>query len=341
MDDFHQLFFTHSPRMKKIRSVVEEIAKSDASILVKGESGTGKEVVAHAIHLCSARRVKPLVKVNCAAIPKGLLESELFGFDKGAFTGAHQNKPGKFELAHEGTIVLNDVEEIDISVQAKLLQVLQDGAFPRLGGEREISVDTRVIATTKDLLEKLIKEKKFREDLYYRISVMTVTVPPLRDRREQVVPLSDYFMGLYGKKYKKTSAALSLNALRRFKTYDWPGNIRELENVIKRVILFGEESALQDFSCGGDNGGEAFMEQEEQDIPPEEVQPGSFFLKEVGKKAAESAEREFIERTLVETRWNRKEAALLLRISYKALLYKIQKYGLDESGDVGKRQKTI
>jgi len=339
MDDFYQLFFTNSPRMAKIKAVIEEVAKSDANILVRGESGTGKEVVAHAIHLSSARRLKPFVKVNCAAIPKGLLESELFGFERGAFTGAHQKKKGKFELADQGTIVLNDIEEMDISLQSKLLQVLQDGAFPRLGGERDVVVNSRVITTTKDHLESLIKERKFREDLFFRISVMTITVPPLLERREQIIPFSEYFMNFYRKKYRKTSATLSAKAARAFKGYDWRGNIRELENVIKRITLFGEESVLRALACGGLKGEEE-VEPFGGNGPSAEDDPvDAFSLKEVGRKAAEVAESEFIRSTLEETRWNRKEAALLLRISYKALLYKIQKYRLDESRDRGRTGK--
>jgi two-component system, NtrC family, response regulator AtoC len=333
MEDFYKLFFTNSPRMTKLKSVIDEMAKSDASILVKGESGTGKEVVAHSIHLTSVRRQKPFVKVNCAAIPKGLLESELFGFERGAFTGAHQKKPGKFELAHEGTIVLNDIEDMDISIQSKLLQVLQDGVFPRLGGEGDICVDSRVIATTKDHLERLIQERKFREDLFYRISVMTVTVPPLRERREQITSFADYFIHFHGKRYQKANGVLSTKTIKTFQRYDWPGNIRELENVLKRVVLFGEDDALRKF-------GSEEMKGEEGAEPPGGVvssldgdRADEFSLKEVGKKAAETAEREFIKKTLEETRWNRKEAAALLRVSYKALLYKIQKYELDESRD--------
>ena len=184
--------------MSKIKTIVDDIAKTDITVLVKGESGTGKELIAQTIHGHSNRREKPLIKVNCAAIPKGLLESELFGFEKGAFTGAHLTKPGKFELANGGTILLDEIEEVDISLQAKLLQVLQDGGFSRLGGEGDILVNTRVVTTTKDDLEKSIMEGRFREDLFFRINMVTITVPPLRDRREQILPLSRYFLNLYG-----------------------------------------------------------------------------------------------------------------------------------------------
>jgi len=316
--------------MSRIKAVIDEIAKTDIPVLIKGESGTGKELVAQAIHLNSNRREKPFIKINCAAIPKTLLESELFGFEKGAFTGANLRKPGKFELANEGTILLNDIGEMDISIQAKLLQVLQDGEFCRLGGDSDIKVNTRVINTTKDHLEKSMHEGRLRQDLFYRINVMSITVPPLRDRREQIVPLAHHFFSLYKEKYGRPTPALSSKILNALKKYHWPGNIRELENLIKRVVIFGEEGKtfhdlitnqlekgngperFENFSGGQSEGGE------------------SFCLKEAGKKAAEAAERNIIQSTLQETHWNRKEAAKLLRVSYKALLYKIQKYRLDD-----------
>jgi two-component system response regulator AtoC len=188
MKNIYQIFFDNNSKMKKIKAVVDEIAKTDITILIKGESGTGKELVAQMIHFSSHRSEKPFVKVNCAAIPGDLLESELFGFEKGAFTGAQLKKPGKFELANGGTILLNEIGEIDISIQAKLLQVLQDGQFSRLGGNGDILVNTRVISTTKDHLEKFMVEGRFREDLFFRINVMSILVPPLRERREQIRP---------------------------------------------------------------------------------------------------------------------------------------------------------
>src|SRR5512137_394833 len=187
MESIHQVFFSQSPRMKKLSGIIGEIASVDLPVLIKGESGSGKEIVANEIHLRSQRQDKPLIKVNCAAIPKTLLESELFGFDKGAFTGAHLKKPGKFELANGGTIILNDIGEIDISIQAKLLQVLQDGEFSRLGGEGDITVDTRIITPTTDDLLKSISEGRFREDLFFRINIISLTVPPLREKREQIL----------------------------------------------------------------------------------------------------------------------------------------------------------
>jgi two-component system response regulator AtoC len=316
--------------MNRIKAIVDEIAKTDITVLIKGESGTGKELLAQAIHLNSQRKDKPFVKVNCAAIPNGLLESELFGFEKGAFTGAHIEKPGKFELANGGTILLSDIGEIDISIQAKLLQVLQDGMFSRLGGDGDVVVNTRVIATTKDHLERTMMEGHFREDLFFRINVVSITVPPLRERKEQILPLSQYYCDFYKKKYERDVPSFSSTVINAFKEYAWPGNIRELENVIKRIVLLGEEDAVLDSLSGKRSEEGSHLESHEDFSPSPAVENNTFNLKAVGKKAAEVAEKEVIQNTLQETHWNRKKAAKLLRVSYKALLYKIQKYHLDD-----------
>jgi transcriptional regulator with PAS, ATPase and Fis domain len=320
MKDINQIVFSNSSKMNKIKTVIDEIAKTDITVLIKGESGTGKELLAQTIHSSSNRKDKPFVKVNCAAIPKGLLESELFGFEKGAFTGAHIKKPGKFELANHGTILLNDIGEMDISLQAKLLEVLQDGMFSRLGGDGEVVVNSRVIATTKNHLEKSMMEGHFREDLFFRINVINITVPPLRERKEQILPLSQYYFDFYKKKYERDVPPFSSEVIKALKEYHWPGNIRELDNMIKRVVLFGEEDTVLDnlLRMRLDDG-----------IDSNPV--GNFNLKEAGKRAAEEAEKKIIQSTLQETHWNRKKAAQLLHVSYKALLYKIQKYHLDGS----------
>ena len=197
MSDISDIFFFGCPKMSSVKAVIDEIAQTDITVLIKGESGTGKELVAQAVHQNSSRRDKPFIKVNCAAIPRSLLESELFGFEKGAFTGADMKKPGKFELANGGTILLNDIGEMDVSIQAKLLQVLQDGEFARLGGGENVQVNTRIITTTQNHLEKSMMEGRFRQDLFFRINVMSITVPPLRERREQILPLSEYFFDVY------------------------------------------------------------------------------------------------------------------------------------------------
>jgi transcriptional regulator with PAS, ATPase and Fis domain len=308
--------------MVKIRSIVDDVATTDIAVLIRGENGTGKDLVAQTIHLKSDRCQKPFIKVNCATIPRNLLESELFGFERGAFTGAHRKKPGKFELANGGTILLNDIGEVDVSAQAKLLQILQDGEFFRLGGERLISVNTRFLATTRDHLEQSMLEGHFRQDLFYRINVMTITVPPLRDRREQIVPLSQYYFEFYKTKYGKPVHPLSLKTLGAFKNYPWPGNLVELENTVKRIVLLGEEETvvqelLKNNTQRDSRSGQQLKERD------------SLNLKKIGKKAAEIAERKMIQTTLQETHWNRKDAAKLLQVSYKALLNKIQKYRLD------------
>lgn len=330
MNDLFQIFFANNSKMNKIKSTIDKVAKTDITVLIKGESGTGKELLAQAIHLNSHRQDKPFIKVNCAAIPKGLLESELFGFEKGAFTGAHLEKPGKFELANNGTILLNDIGEIDISIQAKLLQVLQDGTFSRLGGSEDVTVNTRVIATTKDRLERTMMEGDFRKDLFFRVNVISITVPPLRDRREQIIPLSRYYFDFYKKKYGKETPSFSPMMINTLEEYAWPGNIRELENVVKRIILLGEENTvLQNISNSRLADGRD-PKPYGNALPNSSAGNKSFDLKDVGKRAAEVAEKEIIQNTLQETHWNRKQAAKLLRVSYKALLYKIRKYHLDD-----------
>jgi two-component system, NtrC family, response regulator AtoC len=329
MKRIYQIFFSHNSKLSRIQTVVEDIARTDISVLIKGESGTGKELVAQAIHQNSLRSSQPFIKVNCAAIPKGLLESELFGFEKEAFTCAHMKKPGKFELANEGTILLSGIGEMDISVQGKLLQVLQDGQFFRLGGGGTVSVDTRIIATTQDHLEKAVREGLFREDLFYRINTVTVTIPPLRDRKEQIVPFSQYFLNLYRTKYGRAVPSLSLRTLGAFKKYHWPGNIRELENTIKRIVLLGDEEAVVRALVSKGAGDERGVDISRESHPAmNSADPAD--IRQVGRKAAETAEKRIIQNTLYETHWNRKDAARLLGVSYRTLLNKIQRYQLDK-----------
>jgi transcriptional regulator with PAS, ATPase and Fis domain len=331
MKEIYQIIFSNSSQMNKIRTIIDEIAKTDITVLIKGETGTGKEMLAQVIHSNSPRKEKPFVKVNCAAIPKSLLESELFGFDKGAFTGAYFKKPGKFELANGGTILLNDIGEIDVSIQAKLLEVLQDGMFSRLGGDGEVIVNTRVITTTKDHLEKSMMEGHFREDLFFRVNVINITLPPLRERKDQILPLSQYYLDFYKKKYGRNIPSFSSKAVHAFKEYPWPGNIRELENMVKRIVIFGEEDlVLEDLMSRSENNGKS-SEPFNNGSSNSTTGGENFNLKDAGKRAAEEAEKEIIQNTLQETHWNRKKAAQLLHVSYKALLNKIQKYHLDDS----------
>ncbi|MGA2317742.1 MAG: sigma-54 dependent transcriptional regulator [Thermodesulfobacteriota bacterium] len=329
MKDIYQVIFSNSHKMSEIKSIIYEIAKTDITVLIKGESGTGKELLAKAIHLNSQRKDKPFVKVDCAAIPKGILQSELFGFEKDALTGAYFQKLGKFELLDGGTILLNDIGEMDISIQAKLLQVLQDGMFSHSGEDGDVIVNTRVVATTKDhLVEKSMTEGFFREGLFSKINFVSINVPPLRDRKEQFLPLSQYYFNFYKKKYGKDIPPFSSKVIDAFKEYAWPGNIRELENMVKRIVIDGkEDTVLQNISSNRLN--DRMNPGSYENLSPSlSAEKKSFKLKEMRKKAAETAEMEIIHGTLQKTRWNRKRAAKLLGIGYNALLYKIQKYNL-------------
>jgi two-component system response regulator AtoC len=321
-------------RMREVRDVIEQVADTDITVLVRGESGTGKELVARTLYKLSSRRDKTFVKVNCAALPSELLESELFGFEKGAFTGAQKRKLGKFEYANRGTIFLDEISEMHPSLQAKLLQVLQDGEFSRLGGESDVKVDTRVIAATNRNLEKAVQEGSFREDLYYRLNVVTVQLPPLRDRKDAIPLLVDHFLHRYNAEYRKSLKQLSQETLAVFMQYHWPGNVRELENMVKRMVVLGNEQAvlseiqLREPPGRGNGESDPFLD---LDAVGADLANGSGVdLKAISKKAAQLAEKRVIERVLHQTRWNRKEAAERLRISYKALLYKMKENGLSE-----------
>ena len=318
------LLFSTSPKMATVKTIVDQIAPTDITVLIKGESGTGKELVARAIYLHSLRKDQPFVKINCAAIPGDLMESELFGYERGAFTGAHAKKPGKFEVANGGTIFLDEIGEVDKSLQPKLLQVLQDGEFSRLGGKGNVNVDTRVISATKTDLEKATEDGYFRKDLYYRLNAVSIFVSPLRERKEEISHLADYFLRLYNHRYNRNHGNLSRETLRLFDQYDWPGNIRELENVIKRIVILGsEEAVIHDLWGTGDKP---------EDVPFGETNRlGALNLKKIGREASQKAESQAIQRALLRTRWNRKEAAQLLQVSYKALLSKIKEYGIDKA----------
>lgn len=316
----------HSGKMKSILAIIDQVAETNITVLIRGESGTGKELVARTIFSRSLRSDNPFVKVLCAALPEGLLESELFGYEKGAFTGAQKRKPGKFEFADGGTIFLDEIGEIHPSLQAKLLQVLQDGEFSRIGGQNDIKVDTRVVAATNKNLEKAVAEGYFREDLFYRLNVVSVYLPPLRERTEEIPFLTDYFLKKFNKQYGKNYPGLSGRTYQLFTEHDWPGNIRELENAIKRIVVLGtEEDLLKSFSPP--------QTADEEDEPVRlgtnaHANNSSCSLKDVGKEAAKNAEKELLKNILNQTHWNRKKAAKVLNISYKALLYKLKKYDL-------------
>jgi two-component system response regulator AtoC len=366
------MLFGNSERMSEVRDLIERVSDTDVTMLIRGESGTGKELVARALHERSLRKDKPFVKVNCAALPTELLESELFGFEKGAFTGAIQHKPGKFEFANHGTMFLDEIGDMSPPLQAKLLQVLQDGEFSRLGGKYDVQVDVRVITATNRDLESAVASGQFREDLYFRLNVVTINLPPLRERREEIPFLTDYFLKKYSVQYNKPMTAVSSDLARQFMQYEWPGNVRQLENLIKRMVVLGSESAivteLQQPSSP-QRPHVPMPSAPHYDVPPQPIlppqpaapmgafasapagrefevagagasagsavavasAPASVSLKDISRTAAREAERELILRMLTRTRWNRKEAAEILGISYKALLYKIKENGLDKA----------
>jgi two-component system, NtrC family, response regulator AtoC len=389
-----------SPAMRRARALVERIADTDVPVLLLGESGTGKEVIAREIHARSQRRSRPFIKVNCAALPGELLESELFGHERGAFTGATAEKPGKFELADQGTIFLDEIGEMAIRLQAKLLQVLQDEEFFRVGGKKSVRVDSRVVVATNRDLEKEIALGNFREDLYYRLNVVAIRLPALRERMEDVVPLTDHFLKKYGRNYIQGVSELPSEVLRAFTEYEWPGNVRELENMVRRLCVLKDPTLVLDelrqgrapasapslpTSYAGDEGPAPVRAPEPEPepvvrvaapLPPTQVlempsrggvsapatpvplspelfaspapqpryanpfdipQPppppltmpvAEMSLKDIGKRAAMLAEREAILAMLQRTAWNKRKAAGKLRISYKALLYKIKECGI-------------
>ena len=343
--DFAGLFGT-SPRMEEVKNTIEQVADTTATVLIRGESGTGKEVVARMVYAQSGRFDKPFVKVNCAAIPYELLESELFGYEPGAFTGASRQKLGKFDLANSGTLFLDEVSEMHPALQAKLLHVLQDGEFSRLGGKRDISVDVRVLAATNKQLESAVQEGTFREDLFYRLNVITIHIPPLRERAEEIQVFLAYFLRKYSEFYGKQPAAFSDYAMSRMLEYNWPGNIRELENLVKRYVIVGNEAQIiRELSTHKPIVSSIIpvsSRVEARDDTPASARPGlpnaipitaakgnglepdAPSLLEIGRRAAMLAEREAIERVLTQTRWNRRQAAKILKVSYKALLNKLK-----------------
>jgi two-component system, NtrC family, response regulator AtoC len=398
-----RIVISHSPAMRRARALVDRIADTDVPVLLLGESGTGKEVIAREIHARSNRRNKPFIKVNCAALPGELLESELFGHERGAFTGATSEKPGKFELADGGTIFLDEIGEMAIRLQAKLLQVLQDEEFFRVGGKKSVRVDSRVVVATNRDLEKEIALGNFREDLYYRLNVVAIRLPALRERMEDVVPLTDHFLKKYGRNYIQGVSELPSEVLRAFTEYEWPGNVRELENMVRRLCVLKDPTLVLDelrqgrtpasapslptsYGGGGDDsaapvrvsepepepvvvraavpmpatqvlempsrGGTSAPATPAQGLaelfagatpqpryanpfdmpqpppPPLTMPVAEMSLKDIGKRAAMLAEREAILSMLQRTAWNKRKAAGKLRISYKALLYKIKECGI-------------
>jgi len=309
-----------NPKVLRIKEIAKHVADTDVPVLISGESGVGKEVLARYIHGNSSRHDKPFVKVNCAALPDDLLESELFGYERGAFTGALNEKPGKFELADKGTILLDEIGVMTLHLQAKLLHVLQDSEYSRLGGKRTVRVDARVLASTNVNLEETVANGKFREDLYFRLNVIRVDIPPLRERREDIPILCNYFLCKYRDRYKSTVEEIIPSLMDSFLRYDWPGNVRQLENAVKRYLI------LPDMNL---NLSELKEQQANGVATPVKPKEDNMSLKDVAARAAEQAERELVLRVLEETSWNRKQAARRLNICYKALLNKLKRWQID------------
>ncbi len=311
-----------SPSLARVRAVLEQIADTDVSVLISGESGTGKEVVAREIHATSSRSRGPFVKVNCAALPGELLESELFGYEKGAFTGAAARKIGKFQLAEGGTIFLDEIGEMSPTAQAKVLHVLQDRAFHRLGGNREITVDVRIVSATHRPLDQLVEQRLFREDLFFRLNVVNVHVPPLRERRDEIPALVKHFLARSAERYDRPPPRLSARLMTLLEQHPFPGNVRELENLVKRMVVLGSEAkVLRELASVQRGEGRRRFEDLLAEV---EQTAGQLPLKEVGRRAAVLAEADAIARVLDGTHWNRRRAARLLGVSYKTLLAKIR-----------------
>jgi len=323
-DDLY--FLAASEPMRKIRSQVGMIAGVDVPVLILGESGTGKEVVSKLIHKLSPRGNKTFLKVNCAALPTELLESELFGYEAGAFTGATKSKPGKFELCDQGTILMDEIGEMSTGLQAKLLHVLQDGEFSRLGGRSQVRVNVRILAATNVDIRQALAAKKLREDLYYRLNAFTITVPPLRERREAIPILLRHFMARFASRYMRDPLPLTPELVLAAQSYYWPGNLRELENFVKRYLILGDAGqVIQEL---GANEGGGHVASGSSAAPTNAESSG---LKSIVRGLKDEAEIKAISEALQRTNWNRKAAASLLKISYKALLYKIREYGLDDN----------
>jgi two-component system response regulator AtoC len=313
-----RVIFGRTGIMQHLREKVEKVAVTNVPVLIQGEGGTGKEVLARWIHARSPWNSGPMIKVNCAAIPGTLLESELFGYEKGAFTGANNRKIGRVELARQGTLFLDEIGELDHGLQAKLLHFLQDGQFSRLGDHEVQHVETRLICATNRALERSIISGEFRADLFYRINVIHLHMPNLRDRSEDIELLSNYFLCNSNARFERSAPPISKHLLHVFQNYSWPGNIRELENRIARYVIFGAEDGLE----------ERAPKHMPNRVPKDMAAEGSIPLKRIAKQAVRDMERNVILGVLQANQWNRRKAAEILKISYRALIYKIREVGL-------------
>jgi two-component system response regulator AtoC len=301
------IVFGNSEAMHALRDRLSKVAGANVPVLIHGESGTGKDIIARMVHALSPWKSGPFVKVNCPAIPGTLLESELFGYERGAFTGAYGSKPGRVEMAHRGTLFLDEISELDMPLQSKLLQLLQDGQFCRIGAQADKKVEVRIVCATNRRLEEEIENGTFRQDLFYRINVVNLYMPPLRERRSDIETLSHYFLDYYNRKYNCKARPLSAELMEVLQKYHWPGNIRELENLMKRYVILGSEDVIS------------------ADLQPRD---GPISLKKLTRQATRALERKIILKVLHNHHWNRKQAARTLNISYRALLYKIRDAGL-------------
>ena len=332
MDVCDRLLVGNSPHILKVKELIRQITNSDLNVVLYGESGVGKELVAQALHLSSNRKDKPFIKVNCAAIPSELLESELFGYERGAFTGADKTKPGKFELAQNGTILLDEIGDMPLLLQSKMLQVLQDLQFSRLGAKNDVKINSWVLAATNHDLQQDVRDGLFREDLYYRLNIINMLIPPLRERPEDIDLLIDYFAGQSAKKIENLHFEFSAGVRDFFRQYSWPGNVRELNNMVERLMLLGDWQTVKEELLARETRRINGHELTTHPLPPtpndrhRENRPKKKFpcLKDVKKKAILEAEGKLISEVLRETDWNRKRAAEILQVSYKALLYKIK-----------------
>ncbi|MFQ5605202.1 MAG: sigma-54 interaction domain-containing protein [bacterium] len=321
--DFHYPLVSSSPEIKDILNLVKKVAKSNATILIHGETGTGKELIASLIQFISLRADKPFIKVNCAALPENLLESELFGHEKGAFTGAYQTRIGKFEQADGGTLFLDEIGDMHLTTQAKILRVLQDQTFNRLGGNRTIKVDVRVIAATNKELMEEIEAGNFRADLYYRLNVVTLQVPPLRQRREDILIIADYFRRKFSQEIRKNVPGFTPETTALLKNHSWPGNIRELKNLIERAVLVAEDGNMitpVDLAMPGKDYFAAGGRDRRRHSDGELISFDTLNLAEI--------EKETILRALQVSNWIQKDAAILLGVSPRALNYKINQYDI-------------
>ena len=316
--------FGRTEAMQAVRDRLSKLAGANVPVLIEGESGTGKDIIARMIHANSPWRTGPWVKVNCPAIPGTLLESELFGYEKGAFTGAYGTKPGRVELAHRGTLFLDEISELDLGLQSKLLQLLQDGQFCRIGAQEDKKVEVRVVCATNRKLEQEIESGTFRADLFYRINVVNLHMPALRERASDIPDLVDYFLAYYNRKYNSRALPISDELMASLRKYHWPGNVRELENLIKRYVILGDEEVIS-----------SDLAPRETDFFNAEIPiDGQISLKKLTRQAVRELERKVILKVLQAHHWNRKQSARALSISYRALLYKIRDAGLPSNRSV-------